>query len=55
MAEIDALILVLPPPSALPYTVAAIEIAFGFWLTWISLSKDFKETAVALTNSNDQP
>lgn len=29
-----------PTSNKVPYTIAAIEIAFGFWLTWKSMVKD---------------
>lgn len=34
----------VPNPNAVPYTIATIEITFGSWLTWISISKERTDT-----------
>lgn len=36
----------LPARSSVPYVVAAIEIVFGCWLTWMSLVKENTDTSV---------
>jgi hypothetical protein len=41
----------LPAPHVVPYVIAAIEMAFGSWLTWVSLSKECKDTSADQTGS----
>lgn len=46
LVGVSAIFIRLPAASVVPYVISGIEIAFGIWLTWISLAKDMKEPSV---------
>lgn len=39
LVSLTAIFMKMPAETVVPYAVAAIEVAFGVWLTWIEMSQ----------------